>query len=142
MLELAGGEYAVLLPLLSTLEEQAKCVCETKEAGGDTYYRFSEKRAMAWLTCKVKATAAQLAKEDMYKTSFTPDQLTAYSIDLLSEYVSPDWIEKLKEKVTSERPLSSAARNHSLAGIPYPQRALSCAGRNPRGQCVIPSVSH
>ena len=32
-------------------------VCETKEAGGDLYYRFSEQRLLTWMSAKVRAAS-------------------------------------------------------------------------------------
>ena len=34
-------------------------VCETKEAGGDLYYRFSEERMLTWLAVKVDRLVAR-----------------------------------------------------------------------------------
>jgi len=101
LLDEAGEVREALGPLLLALEEQALCLCATKKAGGETYYRFDESRALAWLGCKVRALASSLGGLELY-AGFAEQQLTALCINLLEEYVEGHWTRRLRAQFGME----------------------------------------
>ena len=55
----ASPSAALLLPLLGG-GEQLACLCDVKQAGGQSYFRLSEERVLAWLRLKVDQAKAAL----------------------------------------------------------------------------------
>jgi hypothetical protein len=59
----ASPSAALLLPLLGG-GEQLACLCDLKQAGGQSYFRLSDQRVLVWLRLKVdQAKAAMQASE-------------------------------------------------------------------------------
>lgn len=88
---------------------QLQCVCDTKEAAGQHYYRLSEPKTLAWLRLKVAHTKAALAASHTGFAGMEDIGLTAYAAGLLSEYLSPDWSAKLATSLAL--PNATAATN-------------------------------
>eukprot|EP00884_Botryococcus_braunii_P020697 jgi/Botrbrau1/7310/Bobra.247_3s0005.1 len=76
------------------------CVCDVKDAAGDTYYRLNNDKVLAWLrikvdrTCKGLCAACGPSFEDMEALS-----RTAYSAGILGEYLSPSWLALLRDSL-------------------------------------------
>ena len=145
LLDEAGEVREALGPLLLALEEQALCLCATKKAGGETYYRlvflrghakaaqcvacdttrapprrFDESRALAWLGCKVRALASSLGGLELY-AGFAEQQLTALCINLLEEYVEGHWTRRPRAQV-------GLVITAHLPSVARPWNACRCLG--------------
>ena len=79
----------------SATHSQLQCVCDSKDVGGQYYYRLSEPRTLAWLRLKIASTKAALAASHSGFASMEDIGLAAYAAGLLGEYVSPEWNSKL-----------------------------------------------
>ena len=55
----ASPSAALLLPLLGG-GEQLACLCDVKQAGGQSYFRLSDQRVLAWLRLKVDQAKAAM----------------------------------------------------------------------------------
>ena len=83
----------LLAPLLAT---QLACVCDVTEAGGQSYYRLSQGKALAWLRLKVAQAARALqAAPGAAFANLDDAAITAYAAGLLGESLSPAWAERL-----------------------------------------------
>lgn len=81
-------------------------VCETKEAGGDMYYRFSESRMLTWMVAKVDRLVAQ--------QQLTPEE----AVGLVSQYADKRYEAQLESLYGLDAKISS--KRKSLEPVPAP----------------------
>lgn len=85
----------MLLPLLAG-GEHLGCLCEVKQAGGQSYFRLSDELVLAWLTLKVQQAKAALQASPTAAFSGMDDvAITAYAAGLLGEYLAQHWQDRL-----------------------------------------------
>ncbi|KAF5842512.1 ribonuclease H2, subunit B [Dunaliella salina] len=81
------------------------CLCDCKESGGDAYYRLNDKKALAWLVCKVQQARQSLSYQ---LSSMEAAAQTAYVVSFLSEYLPDQWVTKLAKQLGVEAELKGS----------------------------------
>ena len=110
--DFAGGELQCLEPLLSPAT--LRLVCDAREAGGDTYYRLSDARVLAWLRVKARGVAKAGCAGVPGLAALDEAGRLAYAAGLLGEYLSPEWARRL-----------GATLGVPLAAAPHPPAAAA-----------------
>jgi len=131
-LECTGCSGSRLLTPLLESQRQMECVCDSKVAGGCTYYRLSEDKLLAWLKIKVNQTKRALAAPGTPFASMENPALTAYAAGLVAEYIQPSLGVKLSTALGLDK-LSSDARSNGAPGGYNP------AAYMPRTHAIDPS---
>jgi ribonuclease H2 subunit B len=76
--------------------------------GDDCFFRLDDQRALAWLAIKVERAVAALrggAAAGAAFESLTNEQLRQYAVDLLGEYLSPAWLDRLRNHLGCAAPV-------------------------------------
>ena len=109
--DFAGGELQCLEPLLppATL----RLVCDAREAGGDTYFRLSDARLLAWLRVKARRVAEAGCAGVPGLAALDEAGRLAYAAGLLGEYLAPEWARRLGAALGV--PLAAAAPQPAAA---------------------------
>ena len=78
---------------------QLQCLCDSKDVGGQFYYRLCEQRVLAWLRLKVAQTKAGLSETASGFAEMDDRGLTVYAVGVLGEYITPEWAVKLSSSL-------------------------------------------
>ncbi|PSC68408.1 ribonuclease H2 subunit B [Micractinium conductrix] len=98
IVSMADSPSAHLLAELLAGSGQLACLCDVKQAGGQTYYRLNDDLVLAWLRLKVDQAKQWLLESPAAAFSGMDDLgLTAYVSGLLGEYLAQHWQERLAQ---------------------------------------------
>ena len=89
----------VLARLRPAAEQALPAVCSVQQVGDDSFFRLDDARVLAWLSLKVNAVVASLRAGAAAGAAFealNDEQLTAYAVDLMGEYLAPALLDRLR----------------------------------------------
>ncbi|KAK3251880.1 hypothetical protein CYMTET_38802 [Cymbomonas tetramitiformis] len=109
-------EQAGLEALKDLAKKHCPLICEVK--GGGEYVRLCDKRTLAWLLCKVQRLKKQLQSITVY-SNMDDSALGAYAVDLLGEYLAPDWVKRVRDKLNLTASVSAAQSQGAVAQDEY-----------------------
>ena len=107
----------VLARLRSAAEQALPAVCSVQQVGEESFFRLDDARVLAWLSLKVDAVVASLRAGAAAGAAFealNQEQLTAYAVDLMGEYLAPALLDRLR---THLRCSASAPEGVSMAPL-------------------------
>ncbi|QDZ20422.1 subunit B of ribonuclease H2 [Chloropicon primus] len=77
-------------------EANLQHVCDQKSAGGESYFRYSEEKAVEWLKGRVARLQAKVANLGAGFKALDEEGLKRYSASYLREYLGAEMLEKLE----------------------------------------------
>lgn len=117
IVECTGSSYQsahMLSSLITAQSSLLSCICDTKQSGGQTFYRLNDDKTINWLKLKVKSVKEALVVPHSPFATMTDTSLSEYAAGLLSEYLSCDWSTKLSAALNL--PLESGASEGGMKG--------------------------
>eukprot|EP00963_Diacronema_lutheri_P003433 scaffold283_cov316-Pavlova_lutheri.AAC.3 len=83
---------------VNELEQRLESICSVKQIGGMKFFRLCDEKALAWLCCKVDQVMVGMQENcgGMFKQLST-EALRAYAVEFLSDYMSNEWLVRLRE---------------------------------------------
>lgn len=120
---LEDAQWPALVHLRPAAEKALPAVCSVQQVGEELFFRLDDARLLAWLTLKVDAVMTALragAAAGLAFEALDDAALRAYAVDLLSEYLTPGHLARLRTHLGCE---ATAPTEH--AGAPAGVHAVA-----------------